>query len=85
MNQLTYAPQSVLPFIMIENEIKQSIAQAHFDAYVAAIKDGKTPGQALQVADIAATTQRHTLTEMTRVDQQASSIRHYAKKRITLS
>jgi len=35
-------------------EIKQAIAQTHYEAYNAAIKDGKTPGRAMQAADAVA-------------------------------
>lgn len=39
---------------MTIDEIRKAAAKAHFDAYHAAIRAGKTPGQAMQIADAAA-------------------------------
>ena len=46
---------------MTQDEIKHTVAQAHFNAYATAIKDGKTPTQAMQIADAAAAAKRQEL------------------------
>ena len=46
---------------MTPEEIKQAIAQAHYDAYHKAIADGKTRRQAMQIADMAASAKAETL------------------------
>lgn len=48
---------------MAKHAIKHAIAQTHFDTYAAAIKAGKTPAQAMQLADTAANAKRHALLE----------------------
>ena len=49
---------------MAEREILQAVAQAHFDTYTEAIKAGKTPARAMQMADAAATTKRLAFTDI---------------------
>ena len=39
---------------MTPDDIQQAVAQAHHDAYHKAIKEGKTPEQAIKIADAAA-------------------------------
>lgn len=58
MSERSGAVWPVLPFIMLQDEIKHVVAQAHFDAYAAAIKERKTPAQAMQTADAAAAAKR---------------------------
>ena len=58
MSERSEAVWPILPFIMVQDEIKHAVAQAHFDAYAAAIKERKTPAQAMQIADAAAVAKR---------------------------
>ncbi len=48
---------------MTEDEIRQAVAKAHFDAYSAAIKVGKTPEQAMKIANTAADAKRRALND----------------------
>jgi len=56
---------------MTQDEIKQAVAQAHYDAYTAAIYAGNTPGQAMQIADAAAAAKRLELSGSSSTDSVA--------------